>query len=131
MMTLRSRVNGRIIRSMVAEGMTFGMQTRQPAFLIQPDGNLIVRAEVDQEWASRVALRQEAVLTDDGNPNLKWTGRVIRIGDCFLPARSNFSPEGLQLNDARVLECIISIEAGTTTAPVRIGQRVKVSIGVE
>jgi multidrug resistance efflux pump len=130
-MTLTAPDDGKIVRNLVTEGLAFGPQTRQPAFWFQPKGTLIVRAEVDQEFASRVAAGQAAVIHDDGNSNLKWTGKVIRISDAFMPKRSGaMSPEGLLLNDTRVLECIVSIE-NNDNFPVRVGQRVKVSIGVE
>lgn len=132
LMTLTARTDGKIVRSMVTPGMSFGPQTRQPAFYIQPRGAVIVRAEVDQEWASRVAAGQDAVIEDDANPNLKWTGKVTRLADSFLPKRSNNSlPEGLALNETRVLECIVTLEGGDSRYPVRVGQRVKVKIGVE
>lgn len=131
LMTLKAPVAGKIMRSVVTEGMSFGAQTRAPAFMIQSKGPIVVRAEVDQEFASRVVRGQDAIITDDGNANLRWTGKVIRVSDGFLPKRGNMSPEGLMLNDVRVLECIVSIDANSGSTPVRVGQRVKVSIGVE
>jgi hypothetical protein len=35
------------------------------------------------------------------------------------------------LNDNRVLECVVSVNIVDSAAPIRVGQRVKVSIGVE
>ncbi len=132
LMTLTAPDDGKIVRSLVAEGLMFGAQTRQPAFLFQPKGPLVVRAEVDQEFASRVVRGQEAIIQDDGNPNLKWNGRVLRVSDSFLPKRATTSaPDGLMVNDACVLECIISIEGNDAHSILRIGQRIKVSIGVE
>ncbi|MCE9531470.1 MAG: HlyD family secretion protein [Planctomycetes bacterium] len=133
LMVLYAPTKGRIVRSFVAEGLTFGAQTRQPAFLFQAEGALIVRAEVDQEFASRVSKDQEAAIQDESNPNIKWKGKVLRVADGFLPKRTgSMISEGLMLNDTRVLECIISaIPVETTTPPLRMGQRVKVSIGVE
>ena len=129
MMTLTAPIDGKIIRSTVAVGQTFGPQTRQPALLLLPNGKFIVRAEVDQEFASRVAVDQKAVIHDEGNSALKWTGKVLRISDAFLPKRNTgMGPEGLLMNDSRVLECIVSIEGND---PIRIGQRVRVSIGIE
>lgn len=131
LMKLKAPVAGKIVQSKVTEGMTFGAQTRSPAFMIQTKGPIIVRAEIDQEFASRVFKGQDAVITDDGNSSLRWTGTVIRVSESFLPKRSNMTPEGLILNDVRVLECYVSINAAGSNSPVRVGQRVKVSIGVE
>jgi multidrug resistance efflux pump len=131
LMKLKAPVAGKIVQSKVTEGMTFGAQTRSPAFMIQTKGPIIVRTEIDQEFASRVFKGQDAVITDDGNSSLRWTGTVIRVSESFLPKRSNMTPEGLILNDVRVLECYVSINATGSSSPVRVGQRVKVSIGVE
>lgn len=131
LMTLKAPVAGKIVQVRASEGMMFGAQTRQPAFMLQTKGPIIVRAEVDQEFASRLVKGQDARITDDGDSTLKWNGKVIRISDSFLPKRSNFTPEGMMLNDVRVLECIVSIDVGTGSTPVRVGQKVKVSIGVE
>jgi multidrug resistance efflux pump len=129
--TLTAPADGKIIRSFVTVGQSFGPQSRQPAFYFQPKGPLIVRAEIDQEFASRVTLGLDAVIQDEGNPSLKWTGKVIRIAGAFLPKRSS-TPESLMLNDTRVLECIVSVEGGGDSRyPMRIGQRFKVSIGMD
>jgi multidrug resistance efflux pump len=131
-MVLRAPANGKIVRSFVTEGTTFGVQTRMPAFLLQPEGALIVRAEIDQEWASRVAAGQEASIQDDGNSNLRWKGKVTRVCDSFLPKRPNGSaPESLALSETKVLECIVSIDDVDPKAPPRVGQRVKVGIGID
>ena len=131
LMTLTAPDDGTIVRSQVAEGLTFGAQTRQPAIWFQSKGVLVVRAEIDQEFASRVALGQEATIQDDGDSSQKWNGKVIRIADSFLPKRLGASASDLLLNDARVLECTISLEGGDPKSHARVGQRVKVSIGVE
>jgi len=129
MMSVTAPVDGQIIRSSVAEGLTFGPQTREPALSLLPKGDFIVRAEVDQEFASRIAVGQDAVIHDDGNSALKWTGKVLRISDAFLPKRNaSTAPGGLLLNDSRVLECIVSINGADQIRP---GQRVRVSIGME
>jgi multidrug resistance efflux pump len=129
MMTLKSRTAGKIVRCMVSDGMTFGPQTKQPAFLLQTNDPIVIRAEVDQEWASRVAAGQNADIYDDGDSNLKWKGKVVRVADIFLPKRVSSSvPEGLALNETLVLECIISVDQVDKSFPLRIGQRVKVNI---
>jgi multidrug resistance efflux pump len=132
LMTLKSPVDGKIVRLNTMEGMSFGQQTRKELMQIQPDGKLIIRAEVDQEFASRVEKGQQAIIQDDGNPNLKWTGTVLRVSEAFLPKRSgSMVPEGLPMNDKNILECIVSVDSGDSNTPIRHGQRVRVSIGVE
>jgi multidrug resistance efflux pump len=132
LMTLTARADGKIVRSLATDGMTFGAHTRQPAFWLQPKAAIIVRTEVDQEFASRISPGQDARIEDDGNKDATWRGKVIRIPDVYMPKRSSNSlPEGVGLNETRVLECIVSVESADTSYPIRVGQRVKVKIGVE
>jgi len=128
-MTLKAPVDGKIVDTRITEGLTFGAQTKMPAFFLQSDGPIIVRAEVDQEWASRVFNGQNAKIEDEGNSALSWSGKVIRVADSFMPKRSNsMVPEGLALTEARVLEFVVSVDNTDPKKPLRIGQRVKVTL---
>ncbi len=68
LMTLTAPDDGKIVRCEAAEGLTYGPQTRQPAVWFQPKGTLIVRAEVDQEFASRVAAARMPSFTTTATP---------------------------------------------------------------
>jgi hypothetical protein len=72
-----------------------------------------------------VAVGQAASIRDDSSGDGKWVGHVIRISEWFTQRRSVI-PEPLQYNDARTLECIIELDA--VQAPLRIGQRVRVTL---
>jgi multidrug resistance efflux pump len=123
--TVRAPVDGKILRLNVRKGELLTAQPRQPAIEFCPGGPRIVRAEVEQEYADRVALGEEVVVVDDGNPALQWRGKVVHIGDWYTQRRSVIQ-EPLQVNDVRTLECIVRLEA---EAQPRIGQRVRVRIG--
>jgi multidrug resistance efflux pump len=101
---------------------------RQPAFLFKPDGDLLVRAEVDQEFAGRVAVGQPAVVYDEASNTVSWPGQVTQVADVFLPRRgSNGLPDPLRMNEPRVLEVMIKLSSGSP--PPRVGQKVRVLIG--
>jgi multidrug resistance efflux pump len=124
--TVRAPRDGIVLRVLVSEGDMLGPQPRQPAVQFCPAGPdvpRIVRAEVEQEFASRVALHQVARIQDDAGSETRWTGKVVRIGDWFTHRRSILL-EPLQFNDVRTLECIIAVEP--SGPPLRIGQRVRV-----
>jgi hypothetical protein len=124
--------DGIILRSHVGVGTSFGPQTREPAFLFQPKSPLIVRAEVEQEFAHRVGVNQSAIVRDYTNSGLSWKGKVVRIADAFLPKRTA-APNELALAavpDSAVLECIVMVEA-KDGPPLRVGQRVRVHLGAE
>jgi multidrug efflux pump subunit AcrA (membrane-fusion protein) len=127
---------GRILRSNVAIGTSFGPQTREPAFLFLPGSTLIVRAEVEQEFITRIAKGAPAIIEDYSNSGVQWKGRVLEIAPAFLPKRT---PGQANLdvlnpaNDSNVLECIVSVErtAGSPQEAPPVGQRVRVYVGSE
>jgi multidrug resistance efflux pump len=122
--TLQAPADGKVLRVLVSKGELLVAQPRQAAIQFCPDAPRIVRAEVEQEFADRVAVGQVATVVDDGNQARKWRGKVVRVSDWYTHRRSIIQ-EPLQMNDVRTLECIVQLEAGP--AP-RIGQRVRVQI---
>src|SRR5262245_10319105 len=123
--------DGYILRSNVGVGTSFGPQTREPAFLFQPKSPLIVRAEVEQEFAHRVEPGQSAIVRDYANSNVQWKGKIVRVADAFLPKRTA-GPNELALApvpDSAVLECIVLVELQEGSHPLRVGQRVRVHLG--
>ncbi len=123
--TVRAPFAGTPLRVLVSVGEVLGPSARQPAVFFCPNEPRIVRAEVEQEFAGRVALNQKAFIQDDATGGGQWTGKVERISDWYSQRRSILL-EPLQFNDVRTLECIISIDPGQP--PLRIGQRVRVTM---
>jgi multidrug resistance efflux pump len=124
--TLTAPVDGHVLRVLTQQGDLFDPQARRPALLFLPKGPRIVRAEVEQEFALRVALRQQAEVTDDtGGNGPVWTGRVIRISDWYAPRRLVL-PDLTQPQDLPTLECLIELDANPVQP--RIGQRVRVRL---
>lgn len=123
---LRAPVDGTVLRVLASQGETLGSQPRQPAMLFCPQGPRIVRAEVEQEFARRVAVGQKATIQDDTISGERWTGRVSRLSDWYTQRRSIIA-EPLQYNDVRTMECIVTVDP--KQPPLRIGQRVRVVLG--
>jgi HlyD family secretion protein len=123
--TLHAPQDGTVLRILVHNGDTFGAQSRQPALQFLPKAPRIIRAEVEQEFAGRVAVGQPATIQDDTTSSGTWTGKVLRIADSYSARRSIQEP--FQFNDVRTLECIIAIDPDQP--PLRINQRVRVRIG--
>jgi len=123
---LKAPADGTVLRLLASRGETLGSQPKQPAILFCPKGPRIIRAEVDQEFAARVAVGQDAYVQDDGSASLTWRGKVTRMSDWYTHRRSIIQ-EPLQLNDIRTLECLITLDPGQP--PIRIGQRVRVMLG--
>jgi multidrug resistance efflux pump len=123
---LRAPAAGTVLRVLVGVGELLGPQPKQPVMLFCPDQPRLIRAEVEQEFAGRVALGQGATIQDDSGASGAWRGKVVRISDWYTQRRSILQ-EPLQFNDVRTLECIIELEPGQP--PLRIGQRVRVTLG--
>jgi multidrug efflux pump subunit AcrA (membrane-fusion protein) len=125
-------VNGKIARCNAFVGMIFGPQTKEPAFVIHESGPLIVRAEVQQEFASRIPDKATCKIEDQDDARGQWTGRIIRIADFFGPRRHTAGPaELIPLNDARVLEVIIQVDTPKDAPKIRIGQQVRIVIATD
>jgi multidrug resistance efflux pump len=119
---------GLVIRVLVAEGETLGPNPRQPAIYFVPDDKpLIVRAEVEQEWADLVHAGMVVDIYDDTRAEgARWSGKVETVSNWYTHRRS-IMLEPLQYNDVRTLECIIHLDPPKKDGkPLRIGQKVRV-----
>jgi membrane fusion protein (multidrug efflux system) len=105
--------DGTITQSFVGVGSKFSGQVQKPAFLFY-SGGLSVRAEVEQDYASRVKVGQAAEVWDFSNPNQRWRGRVTKVGGSFESRRDTSGiPNLLETgNQERVLVCRITLESG-------------------
>jgi multidrug resistance efflux pump len=125
---LRAPVAGKVLRLFVSVGELVGAQPKQPVVQFSPDRPRIIRAEIEQVFSTRVAVGQPAVVEDDGRSGNAWRGHVMRLADWYTQRRM-VAEEQLQLKDVRTLECLIMLEPGQP--PLRIGQRVRVTISEE
>lgn len=111
-----------------APGMTFGPSTRDPLLWLIPTGRRVVRAEVEAEFAYKVADKTDKAVTvyDHNNFALTYPGVVKRVGTAFLPKRT--ISDAIVVNQSRVLECLIEVTdpAPSDKPPLRVGQPVRV-----
>jgi multidrug resistance efflux pump len=121
--TLRAPSAGTVLRIHFSVGDVLGAQPNQPAILFCPDKPRVVRAEVDQEFADRVAVGISVRVVEDKAGKESWRGKVARLSDWYTRRRSVLN-EPLQFNDVRTLECIIELDPGQPIP--RIGQRMRV-----
>ncbi len=119
--------DGEVMKVNVAEGETLGPNPRYAAVEFAPKGPRVVRAEVIQEWGSKVALGQETIMEDDTYNGPKWKGKVKTISGWYAPTRSPVI-EPFRYNDVRTLECLIEVTDSADT--LRLGQRLRVKIKI-
>jgi multidrug resistance efflux pump len=123
---LRAPADGTVLRVLASPGDVLAGQAGPPVVYFRPAGPLVVRAEVEQEFAARVAPGQDAWVQDDSGNARAWKGRVLRVCEWYTRRRSILQ-DPLQVNDVRTLECVIQPDPAQ---PLRIGQRMRVRIEV-
>lgn len=123
---LKAPSDGLVLRVLVSVGEVLGANPRFAAIQFAPKGQKIVRAEVLQEWASRVKVGQEVLIEDDTYAGKTWTGKVTRISDWFSEKRDKIL-EPFYMNDVRTMECIVELTSAEHR-DLRIYQRVRVKI---
>jgi multidrug efflux pump subunit AcrA (membrane-fusion protein) len=127
---VKARGAGVVEQVYAAAGMTFGPSTREPLMRLIPAGKRVVRAEVEAEFAFKVAdkIGKKAVIYDANNFALTYEGTLVRVPTAFLPKRT--AADVLTVAPSLVLECLIEVAdpAPPGKPPLRVGQPVRVTI---
>jgi multidrug resistance efflux pump len=123
-MTITAPADGQVYRILVGPGTLVSPQSGACIYFAA-EGSRVVRAYVEQEFASRLAEGRKVEVTDPSMPNSKWRGTVARIAHWFGPRRI-LPGEIPAANEARTVECLIRLEPSST--PPRIGQKMDVLI---
>lgn len=125
---IKAPFDGDVLRLFISEGESLGPNPRHPAVYLCPDKAKIVRAEVEQEFARRLKLGQTAIIQDDtALTNDTWKGKVSRISGWYAQRRSILL-DPMQFNDVRTVECIIEVEGNDKLPPLKIGQKLRVTL---
>ncbi len=123
---VRAPQPGTVLRILAGPGDIVGGAPGQPAVLFAADGPQVIRATVEQEFASRVKEGESALVHDEADPTATWRGRVARLAGWYSQRRTVLHDPS-QLSDVRTLECVIVLEPGQPR--LRLGQSVRISIG--
>lgn len=129
--TLKAPQDGQVLQVLIGVGSLLSGQPNQPVMVFCPGTTRVVRAELEQEFASRISLGQPVSIQDEAAiSGTIWTGKVLRLSDWFTYRRPlGQEPMRLTNNDVRTLECLIAIEQTPDQPRLRIGQRVRVTTG--
>jgi len=120
--TLTAPENGAILRVLISNGQVLA-NPMQPAILFRPDRKLILRCEINQEFADRVKNGDLAEIRHEKADGARWAGKVVRLSDWIAPRRSQLD-EPFEKNDVRTLEAIVEFTG--PHPPLRQGQRLRV-----
>lgn len=117
---------GVVLRVNASAGEAAAPGGPSPALLFRPDGPLVVRAELEQEFIGRVRPNMRAVVTDDTRADSPtWAGRVERVG-AFVSRKRGALFEPGEVNDVRTVECLIAFDGPADG--LLVGQRMRVRI---
>lgn len=129
--SLKAPEDGRVLRVLVRVGEVVAPQMRQTSIEFCPDKPRIIRAEVEQEFASRVKVGSKVSVFDDVSQSKPRQGVVKALADYYTPRRNLITdpmPIGntVPYNDVRTLECKITLNPGQE--PFKINQKVRVQV---
>lgn len=131
---VRARAAGRVEHLTISPGTTLGISTRTPALWLIPTGKLVVRAEVEPEFAHRVKPKthegRQVVISDHTDAKLTYAGVVRRVPDTFMLKRN--TADSFLGTDTRVIEVTVDVTEDPNAQdkpPLRVGQRVRVNLG--
>ena len=122
--TLRSPVDGTIVRLNRREGEFSGSSTGTVLMVVADLSRVVVRAEIPDEAAAAVRVGQRVVVWVDGN-SARFPGRITELAG-QMGRKSARSLDPSDRFDRDVREAIIGFDAGHP--PAVIGLRVNVGV---
>lgn len=123
--TLTAPSAGLVLRIFVNPGQLVGADSKHPAIWFQPDNPMVVRCEIEQEFADRVQPGMKAEIANESGGDARWTGIVDRRANWVAPRRTLLN-ENAELREVPTVECIVRLDPKMTG--LRVGQRVRVLI---
>jgi len=129
---LKSPEAGEVLQVTVGEGSMVGAgPPASPAIMFAPSAKIkprVVRAEVEQEFANRLAIDRPVKIHDESTNRQTWSGKITRVANWYTQRRFFTQPLAAPIpNDVYTLECVIGLDPDQP--PLRLGQRVRVVIG--
>lgn len=121
---IRAPLDGRIVRRSAKPGDGASTFNVTELFLLAPETDRIVRAELDEQFVSSVRPGQKARILMDYDGKQAFAGQVSRLGEVF-GARKLASDDPNERQDTRVIEMVVSVRESQA---LRIGQRVQVQV---
>ena len=119
---IRAPFDGRIVKRNAKPGDGISTLNVTELFQLAPVAPRIVRADIDEAFIDHVKVGMLAEIISETNPDQKWQGKIIRIGEVFGSRKQTDDPNERQ--DVRVVDTVLSLN----NEHVRIGQRVLVKI---
>ncbi len=125
-LTVRAPRGGTIIQVNIRAGEYAATSPKAPAMILGDTGKLQVRADIDEQNATRIRVGQKAYAYLKGDPNVTFPLDFIRVEPYVIP-KVSLTGSSTERVDTRVLQVIYSL-VRPAEPPLYVGQQVDVFI---
>lgn len=125
-LTVRSPRDCTVIQVNIRAGEYAATSPKNPAMIVGETDRLQVRADVDEQNASRVRPGQIGQASLKGDPSVKFPLEFVRVEPYVIP-KVSLTGAGTERVDTRVLQVIFSLKR-PKNPPIYVGQQVDVFI---
>ena len=123
---MRAPRDGTVIQVNIRAGEYAATAPKNPAMIVGETGRLQVRADVDEQNATRIRPGQKARASLKGDPSVIFPLEFVRVEPYIIP-KVSLTGAGTERVDTRVLQVIFSLER-PENPPIYVGQQVDVFI---
>jgi len=125
-LTIRAPRDGTVIQLNIRGGEYASTAPKNPAIVLGDTERLQVRADVDEQNATRIRAGQKARASLKGDPSVSFPLQFVRVEPFIIP-KVSLTGAGTERVDTRVLQVIFSLER-PENPPIYVGQQVDVFI---
>jgi RND family efflux transporter MFP subunit len=125
-LTIRAPRDGTVIQANIRAGEYASTAPKNPAMIIGEIGSLQVRADVDEQNATRIRPGQKGHASLKGDPSVTFPLEFVRVEPYVIP-KVSLTGAGTERVDTRVLQVIFSLKR-PENPPIYVGQQVDVFI---
>lgn len=125
-LTVRAPRDGTVIQVNIRAGEYAATAPKNPAMIIGDTDRLQVRADVDEQNATRIRPGQKGRASLKGDPAVSFPLEFVRVEPYIIP-KVSLTGAGTERVDTRVLQVIFSLDR-PENPPIYVGQQVDVFI---
>lgn len=125
-LAVRAPRDGTIIQLNIRAGEFASTTPKNPAIILGDTDRLQVRADVDEQNATRIRPGQKGRASLKGDPSVTFPLEFVRVEPFIIP-KVSLTGAGTERVDTRVLQVIFSLER-PENPPIYVGQQVDVFI---
>jgi len=125
-LNIRAPRDGTIIQLNIRAGEYASISPKNPAIILGDTDRLQVRADVDEQNATRIRPGQKGRASLKGDPSVTFPLAFVRVEPFIIP-KVSLTGAGTERVDTRVLQVIFSLDR-PESPPIYVGQQVDVFI---